>query len=65
MPPHAVAHTLLGNVQGFLMYAACPPPALCPAAAAWRPFAPGEAADLLATILFDGLLADGERPAPS
>lgn len=47
---HAVAHILMGNVHGYLMYAACCPDGGPP------PRSTEEAADLLATILLDGLL---------
>jgi TetR/AcrR family transcriptional regulator, repressor of fatR-cypB operon len=51
LPPHAVAHMLMGNINGYLMFA-CPqgdfdaPPSLTA----------GEAANFISTILFDGLL---------
>lgn len=53
-PPHAVAHMLMGNVKGYLMYA-------CPYAACEEEPSGGvgsieEAADFITTILFDGLL---------
>jgi AcrR family transcriptional regulator len=53
LPPRPVAHLLMGNVQGYLMFAACAPPSDADAA----PLAPAEAADFIATVLFDGLLA--------
>jgi TetR/AcrR family transcriptional regulator, repressor of fatR-cypB operon len=52
LPPHAVAHVLMGNINGYLMFA-CPPAverAQGPALSA------DEAADFISTILFDGLL---------
>ena len=52
LPPHAIAHMLMGNVKGYLLYA-CPHPACAPEAG----FATvDEAADFIATFLFDGLL---------
>ncbi len=53
LPPRPVAHLLMGNVQGYLMYAVCrpasdPEPAALP---------PEEAAAFITTVLFDGLLA--------
>ena len=52
-PPHAIAHMLLGNVKGYLMYS-------CPTPGCEEP-APGfatldEATDFITTILFEGLL---------
>ena len=55
---HTVAHLLMGNVHGYMMhtYALCradTPPTHLPSAA--------EGADLIATILFDGLLTEQAR----
>jgi AcrR family transcriptional regulator len=52
LPPHAVAHTLLGNVKGYLMYA-CPRPG-CEADDAFGSL--DDATDFITTMLFDGLL---------
>jgi AcrR family transcriptional regulator len=58
LPANAVAHLVMGNVQGYLMYAACPP-AVSARPERERP-APSadEAAEFIATVLFDGLLPD-------
>jgi len=56
LPAHGVAHLLMGNVQGYLMYAACAAPG------APHPLkTPAEAAAFITTVLFDGLLADAAR----
>jgi len=63
LPALPVAHLLIGNVRGVLMahaMADCAPTGL-PAA---PPLAPGETADLITTVLFDGLLAPAGTPAP-
>ena len=57
LPSRPVAHTIMGNVEGYLMHAS--PMGFCldvPPDEAKRP-SPEEAADFLATMLFDGLLA--------
>ncbi len=57
--PHAVAHMLMGNVHGYLMYACSPDAGVDPGSE----FAtPERAADFLAAILFDGLLVQPEAP---
>ena len=57
LPTRPVAHMIMGNIKGYLMYASplnfCPD---TPAQETERP-SPEKAADFLATILFDGLLA--------
>ena len=57
LPARPVAHMIMGNVKGYLMYAS--PMELCLDAAPEEAarFSPEEAADFLATMLFDGLLA--------
>lgn len=50
LPPRTVAHLLMGNVQAYLMTAACSAPAGHAAGT------PNETADFLTTVLFDGLL---------
>ncbi len=55
LPPHAVAHMLLGNINGILMHvimARHHPDGCEPAIQT-----PDQAADFLTTMLFDGLLA--------
>ena len=55
---HAVAHMLMGNVHGYLMYACGPDcsPTMTELAL------PENAADFIAAILFDGLLTDPDAP---
>ena len=57
LPARPVAHLLMGNVRGYLMAeldARCDPSDLLEPA----PYgSPGEAADFITTVLFDGLLA--------
>ena len=57
MPARPVAHLLMGNVRGYLMSeldALCDPSDILEPA----PYgSPGEAADFITTVLFDGLLA--------
>jgi AcrR family transcriptional regulator len=50
LPARTVAHLLMGNVQAYLMTAACAAPAGHAAGT------PTETADFLTTVLFDGLL---------
>lgn len=50
LPARTVAHLLMGNVQAYLMTAACSAPAGHAAGT------PAETADFLTTVLFDGLL---------
>ena len=53
-PPVVIAHMLMGNVKGYLMYAAPHPE--CGVEAADDFASLDEAADFITTILFDGLL---------
>lgn len=53
LPPRPVAHLLMGNVQGYLMYATCRPPSDPEPVT----LAPPDAAAFITTVLFDGLLA--------
>jgi TetR/AcrR family transcriptional regulator, repressor of fatR-cypB operon len=58
LPAHAVAHVILGNVNGYLV-ATNPQPEYADLDCApeeARRFTPDEAADFIAEILFDGLL---------
>ena len=63
LPARPVAHLLMGNVRGYLMAeldARCDPSHKLHKA----PYGtPDEAADFITTVLFDGLLAAGSRPA--
>jgi len=52
LPPPAIAHMLIGNVKGYLMYA-CPRPG-CEADHAFASL--DDATDFITTMLFDGLL---------
>ena len=58
LPAHPVAHLIMGNVRGYIMAevdADCDPTGTFEP----TPFGtPGEAADFITTILFDGLLAE-------
>jgi len=54
---HGVAHLLIGNVYGFLMYA-CGPSERPTRGQGKPPKTPGEAADFITTVLFDGLLVE-------
>lgn len=54
LPPHGVAHMILGSVRGYLMARLADGPD-CDAP---PPLDPAAAADFLTTVLFDGLLAD-------
>ena len=63
LPARPVAHLLMGNVRGYLM-ANLMAGADCPAGGSLAPLPdPDEAADFITTVLFDGLLADPDRPA--
>lgn len=55
LPPRPIAHMIMGNIKGYLLYAS----PLCAGAALLDadPPSPEAAADFLATMLFDGLLA--------
>ena len=54
LPPHGIAHVLMGNIRGYLLYACSPSnKCLAPAEPA-KP--PAEAATFITTILFEGLL---------
>ena len=57
LPSRPVAHTIMGNIEGYLMHAS--PMGFCPDVSSEEPErpSPGQAADFLTTILFDGLLA--------
>jgi TetR/AcrR family transcriptional regulator, repressor of fatR-cypB operon len=59
MDAHTVAHIIVGNVHGYLMHAhfRCPEQTEAPI----RTPSPGEGADFIATILFDGLLTEQAR----
>lgn len=52
LPAHGVAHVLMGNIRGYLLYA-CSPSGGCPAEPTKSP---DEAATFITTILFEGLL---------
>jgi AcrR family transcriptional regulator len=54
LPPHVIAHMLMGNVKGYLMYAL--PHAECAAPAPHDFASLDEAAEFITSILFDGLL---------
>ena len=58
LPAHPVAHLIMGNVRGYIMGevdADCDPTGTFEP----TPFgAPGDAADFITTVLFDGLLAE-------
>ncbi|NNF56896.1 MAG: TetR/AcrR family transcriptional regulator [Rhodothermaceae bacterium] len=62
MDAHGVAHMLMGNVHGYMMYASCPPVDGDHHRKA-RAFlsSPEKGADFIATILFDGLLTEQAR----
>ncbi len=68
LPPHAVAHMVLGNVEGVVMHMTFrhmqdgpfPVPECGPAA----PPTPAESAAFLTTMLFDGLSGPDSIPAP-
>ena len=63
LPAAPVAHLLIGNVRGVLMAHAaadCAPPDL----KVLPPFVPADTADLITTVLFDGLLAPAGAPSP-
>lgn len=52
-PPRAIVHVLLGNVQGYLLYAFCTAPCGAGPDPLWPPL--DTAAEFLTEILFDGL----------
>lgn len=54
IPPHGVAHVLIGNLNGYLLFACQHGVGACGAASGWH--APAQASDYITTILFDGLL---------
>jgi len=56
--PHVVAHMIMGNVHGYLMYACSP--AFSPEQSIMA--TPERAADFIASILFDGLVTAPETP---
>jgi TetR/AcrR family transcriptional regulator, repressor of fatR-cypB operon len=56
--PHVVAHMLMGNVHGYLMYACSP--AFSPEQSVMA--TPERAADFIAEILFDGLVTAPDAP---
>lgn len=62
LPPNAVAHTIMGNVKGVLMYLSPPPDCVEPSTeeAPWQDI--GEVADFITTILFDGLCSVSTPP---
>ncbi len=63
LPDVAVAHLLIGNIRGVLMAHAaahCAPNGL----PVPPPMAPDQTADLITTVLFDGLLARAGTPSP-
>jgi hypothetical protein len=57
LPPHAVAHLLIGNIHGYLMAVTCAPEGVA------APVAPSaqQGAAFITEILFDGLLTDRAR----
>ena len=63
MDPHGVAHMLMGNVHGYMMYASCHPADSEPHHREAPAFlaSPEQGADFIATILFDGLLTEQAR----
>ncbi len=58
LDPHGVAHMLMGNVHGYMMHAFVSCRAQRRGA---PPYSPEEGADLITSILFDGLLSDRAR----
>jgi TetR/AcrR family transcriptional regulator, repressor of fatR-cypB operon len=61
LPPDAIVHMLLGNIQGLQMQLALQSTgATCDT----RTWSPEEASSIVATILFDGLLTDPARHEP-
>ncbi len=57
MDAHAVAHMMMGNVHGYLMYTS---PSGCGQSASSANPDPERGADFITTILFDGLLIDAQ-----
>lgn len=58
---HGVAHMLMGNVHGYMMYTTCHPDDVAHDTLPAFMSSPEQGADFIATILFDGLLTEQAR----